>query len=752
MRFRPLSSRRKAWFAAAIGLAIVVAILGLAEVMVAGGTQIGYGAILTDGSVLFLENDGQFDSTVRYHARSSQGMLWITEDGIWITYLGGVQKDAGVSAVPERGPSQKRANVKLTFADDADHSKLIPFARSSTDFTIGTAQGPVSAQAWGGVSYTDIYDGLDMVIYGERGQWKWRLLSQDDGHRSSVSLDISGAESVSYDGSKIALETPAGELFLPELLFQQTSKTFSARFVDKSLDDGLWTAEFQYIGERSTSDFPDSILENSPTSGDDFETSELNYSTFFGSNAWDEGNSIALDDEGHAYVTGYTEAITFTSRIGALPEFHGIDVFVFKLSQDGSELKYFLWFFTSALFAEDYGKDIAVDDQGQAYIVGRTHSPDFCSFFGSVPGYDQTYNGDGDAYLLKIQPGGGGLEYCTYLGGTDIEGANGLEIDSNENSYITGGTWSTDFPTTPGAYDQQHNGLRDVFVTKVDSTGLSLVYSTFLGGSGQDEGKGIDSGPDGEVYVTGWTTSPDFDTTPGSVDREFNGQWDAFVAKMGAAGDELNYGSYLGGVEEDRGLAITTDGKGAAFTTGMTRSSDFPTTPGAFDGTIGEGDCGPEICADGYVSKIDALGANLDYSTFIGGDLEDSAHSLAVDSIGRAYVTGETLSASTFPTTTNAYDGSHNGGSDAFFSAVSRFGSNLPYSTFLGGSADDMGYGVQINQRDLAYLTGRTQSPDFPTTPEAFDPTHNGDNDAFVTSLTVSITSRVFLPTLAKQN
>lgn len=150
----------------------------------------------------------------------------------------------------------------------------------------------------------------------------------------------------------------------------------------------------------------------------------MNYSTFFGSNAWDEGNSIALDDEGNAYVTGYTEAITFTSRIGALPEFHGTDVFVFKLSQDGSELEYFLWFFTSALFAEDYSNDIAVDDQGQAYIVGRTHSPDFCSFFGSVPGYDTSYNGDGDAFLLKIRPGGGGLEFCTYLGGTDIDGAD----------------------------------------------------------------------------------------------------------------------------------------------------------------------------------------------------------------------------------------------------------------------------------------------------------------------------------------
>jgi hypothetical protein len=159
-----------------------VAILGLAEVMLAGVTQLGHGANLTDGSVLFLGNEGQFDSTVRYHSRFGQGMLWITEEGIWITYLDGVHADAGGSAISERGPSQNRANIKLTFAGDADHSKLIPFARSSTNFTIETSQGPISAQAWGGVRYVDIDDGLDLVIYGERGQWKWRLLSHDDDH------------------------------------------------------------------------------------------------------------------------------------------------------------------------------------------------------------------------------------------------------------------------------------------------------------------------------------------------------------------------------------------------------------------------------------------------------------------------------------------------------------------------------------------------------------------------------------------
>jgi len=336
---------------------------------------------------------------------------------------------------------------------------------------------------------------------------------------------------------------------------------------------------------------------------------------------------------------------------------------------------------------------------------------------------------------LVIDPG---LLYSTYLGGPGSEGGQGIAVDGAGNAYLTGSTNSTNFPTTPGAFDTTANGNGDAFVTKLNPTGSApLVYSTYLGGSGLDQGFGIAVDAAGNAYVTGQTSSTNFPTTPGAFDTTHNGFADAFVTKLNPTGSApLVYSTYLGsGAGDDRGFGIAVDGGGNAYVTGVAFPG-FPTTPGAFDTTFNGG-------VDAFVTKLNAAGsAPLVYSTFLGGLGEDRGQGIAIDGAGNAYVTGRTLVTNppSFPTTPGAFDTTPNGFGaglfDAFVTKLNPTGSApLVYSTYLGGTTSDQGKGIAIDGAGNAYVTGWTNSADFPITPGAFDTTANGVDDAFVTKL-----------------
>jgi hypothetical protein len=388
---------------------------------------------------------------------------------------------------------------------------------------------------------------------------------------------------------------------------------------------------------------------------------------------------------------------------------------------------------------------------------------------------------------LVIDPG---LAYSTFLGGSAGESGSAIAVDAAGNAYVTGGTNSVDFPTTPGAFDRSRNSVVDAFVTKLSADGSGLVYSTFRGGSGDDNGWGIAVDQAGSVHVTGNTSSGNFPTTRRAYDRGYNGGDDAFLTKLSHDGSKLIYSTFLGGAATDEGDAITVDGQGnayvhgwggtgfpttpdafdrtcqsvdvmvaklnragsklvystclggwqgelaggiavdqqgSAYVSGETDSSDFPTTAGAFDRQYsGKGDC--------YVTKLNKTGRKLLYSTFLGGSDGQGCEALAVDQAGSAHVSGATLS-SDFPTTPGAFDTSFNGFFDAFVTKLNPAGSGLVYSTFLGGAGYDRGEGIALDSLGDAYLTGITGSKAFPITPDAFDPSYNDSADAFVTRL-----------------
>ena len=372
----------------------------------------------------------------------------------------------------------------------------------------------------------------------------------------------------------------------------------------------------------------------------------------------------------------------------------------------------------------DTGNDVAVDAQGSAYIAGQTFSTAFPTSAGA---HDRLHNGSGDVFVTKLDPAGSGIAYSTFLGGAEVDSGVGIAVDGQGSAYVTGVTTSAGFPTTASAFDKTYNGSFDGFVTRLNPAGTALEYSTFLGSADADEGNAIAVDAQRNAYVTGDTRSAGFPTTANVFDSTYNGSLDAFVTKLNASGSGLAYSTFLGASEAEDGFGIAVDAQGSAYVAGSTESPSFPTTANAFDRGF-NGDL------DVFATKLDAAGKTLGYSTLLGGADSDDGRAIAVDARGSAFVTGTTNSPA-FPTTAGAFDTGHNGDDDAFVTQLDATGGGLAYSTFIGDSASDVANAIAVDGQGGAYITGVTDSPGFPTTAGAFDTSHNGGDDAFVTKL-----------------
>jgi hypothetical protein len=384
---------------------------------------------------------------------------------------------------------------------------------------------------------------------------------------------------------------------------------------------------------------------------------------------------------------------------------------------------------------DDESRGIAVDGSGNAYVAGYTGSTDY----DVTPGAFQTTNGGNkDVFVTKLNASGSALVYSTYIGGSDDDEGRGIAVDGSGNAYVTGGTQSTDYDVTAGAFQTTNGGVYNVFVTKLNASGSSLVYSTYIGGSGLDEGYGIAVDGSGNAYVTGYTYSTDYDVTAGAFQTTYEGGYsDVFVTKLNASGSGLVYSTYIGGSNQDEGYAIAVDGSGNAYVTGKTFSTDYDVTPGAFQTTHGGG------LVDVFVTKLNASGSGLVYSTYIGGSNFDYCYGIAVDGSDNAYVTGNTRS-SDYDVTTGAFETTYGGGNDVFVTKLNASGSGLVYSTYIGGSNFDGGYGIAVDGSGNAYVTGHTDSNDYDVTPGAFQTTNGGESDVFVTKLNASGSGLVY--------
>lgn len=375
------------------------------------------------------------------------------------------------------------------------------------------------------------------------------------------------------------------------------------------------------------------------------------------------------------------------------------------------------------------GYAIAVDATGSAYVTGSTDSANFPATAGA---YQTTNAGFQDVYVAKLSPDGSGLEYATYLGGSGNDRAHSIAVDGEGNAYVAGRSSSLNFPTTPGAFQTgQRGSTYDAFVTKLDPSGGALVYSTYLGGGGNDAAFGIAVDAVGQAVIAGGTNSEDFPSTP-SAWQFFNQQTDSFLTRLSASGSTSDYSTYFGtSGSTERANGVAVDAAGMVYVVGQTRDLDFPTSPGVIQPLFAGG------LNDGYLFKFDPNQSGEDsrvYATYLGGSDDDRVHGVALDAAGNVYLTGITGSADF--TTANAFQPAFGGGAtDAFVVKLDDTASTRVFATFLGGSGLERGNAIAVNAAGEAYVTGATSSADFPT----LDPVQAnlaGGADAFVTKFT----------------
>jgi beta-propeller repeat-containing protein len=695
----------------------------------------------------FEANQGQTDRQVRFLSRGpgytlfltpTEAVLSLKEPGAGRPAKGERRRGKGETETPSLSAlsPQPSALTTLRMRLVGANSRARVSGAGKLPGTVNYLQGRDPQQWRTGIAtyrqvrYEAVYPGVDLVYYGNQRQLEYDFLVAPGADPGQIRLAFAGAQQVRLDGrGDLLLATPGGTVrqhkpFVYQLI-QGKKRAVPGKYVLLPQAEKRSTPNTRQVTFKVGAYDRRLPLVIDPM---------LVYATYLGGSSNDEGVGIAVDGTGSVYVTGKTSSGDFPTTASAFDTtFNSGDAYVTKLNPSGSSIVYSTYLGGSS---DDDGSGIAVDGAGSAYVTGETFSADFPVTLGAL---DTTFSGNSDAYVAKLNPTGSALLYSTYLGGTttivggsDEEGQD-IAVDAAGSAYVTGYTFSANFPTTPGAYDETANGNAalgegDVFVAKLDPTGSALVYSTYLV-TGLTRSWRIAVDGAGSAYVTALASIPGF-ATPGAFDTTLDGPNDAFVAKLDPAGSSLIYGTYLGGSDSDGAfgfVGIAVDSAGNAYVTGQTRSTDFPTTAGAFDATLGG-------FADGFVTKLDATGSTLLYSTYLGGSDFDLGAGIAVDGAGSAYVAGDTGSAD-FPTTADAFDTSFAGLIDVFVAKLNPSLSgpaSLVYSTYLGGSKFEQSLDIAVDGAGAAYVTGNNDNGDFPATPGAFDTTFNGARDAYV--------------------
>ena len=671
----------------------------------------------------FIENQGQLDPRVSYYIQGGDKSIYFTGRGVTFALTdaltgagdGKPSSEAlvhpvsyrGTGGAKEHGPQREAARwvVKLDFVDA--NPNVRPVGQEPTAAVISYFKGPreewtTGLTTYASLIYRDLWPGIDLVYTGTGSRLKYTFLVQPGADPNQIKLAYRGASAVRInEAGQLEVSTPLED-------FQEDKPYAYQEVQGQDLDLKVEVeAAYRLEGEAS-----DGVQFGFRVGAYDqhlvlvLDPVILLYAGYIGGASHDAGSGIAVDSAGNAYVTGVTVSTeaSFPVTVGPDLTFNGSgfsagDAFVAKVNLLGTALVYAGYIGGSD---GDNGLGIAVDSTGHAYVTGETHSTE--ATFPVTVGPDLTSNPSADAFVAKVNPSGTALDYAGYIGGSDLDRGLGIAVDSTGNAYVTGFTRSTEatFPVTVGP-DLTFNGsLHDAFVAKVNPLGTALDYAGYIGGSGDDFGRGIAVDSAGNAYVIGETSSTEasFPVTVGP-DLTFNlgGSFntDAFVAKVNPSGTALVYAGYIGGSGDDFGRGIAVDSTGHAYVTGDTASNEvtFPVTVGP-DLTYN----GDNFSSDAFVAKVNASGTGLDYAGYIGGSGGDTCWGIAVDSGGSAYVTGWTGSReATFPVTVGP-DLTYNGGnlsSDAFVAKVNPSGTILDYAGYIGGAGFDRGFGIAVD-------------------------------------------------------
>ena len=675
----------------------------------------------------FEVNEGQLVSNVRFVSRASGHTLYLTSTDAVLELRSSPrtarqEESVAVSVGPlcqPSGPSESKSVVL--------HTRLV--GGCALPVVKGLDELPVKSNYFLGndprkwltgvtnyarVQYREVYPGVDLIYHANQNHLEYDFEVAPGANPGVIGLAFEGAQKMRIDGNgDLILSADGREVRQRRPVAYQEIDGIKREISGRYIKRGPRQVGFE-VGRYD----PGQQLIIDP---------EIVYSTYFGGNGDDEGRSISVDFAGNVYVTGSTQSTNFPTGSPSQPLYGGrSDAYVAKLDAAGSTLLYFTY-----LGGRDFdgSNSIAVDTSGNAYVTGYTSSNNFPTTPGA---FQPVLRGFQDAFVTTLNQTGT-IRYSTYLGGDDVDAGSGITVDSFGSAYLAGTTYSSNFPTVnPFQATYGGAGNSDAFVAKFDATGSRLVYSTYLGRSGNDAGAGIAMDSSGSAYVTGYTGSRDFPTTSGAFQTIFGGGvFDAFISKLSANGESLVYSTFLGGRFDDLGRAIAVDPVGNCYVTGQADSGDFPIA-NALQPVKGGGG-GSINNPDAFVTKLNPKGSRLSYSTYLGGSRSDIGFSIAVDSLGDAYVTGETIS-SDFPRANAVQNTILGSTTDAFVAKLDVTGSALTYSTYLGGTNAETGYGIALDSNGNAYVAGNTFSGDFPTL-NALQPARGSFFDAFVVKL-----------------
>jgi hypothetical protein len=605
------------------------------------------------------------------------------------------------------------------------------------------------------IKYNNIYPGIDLVYYGNQKQLEYDFVVSPGANPKNIKISFSGIEKINKDEhGELVLHTTYGDIIQRAPIIYQV-----VNGVNKKIEGGYeFSKDGKSIGFNVLAYDQTKPLIIDPV---------LVYSTFLGGINNDFGWAVDVDSKGNAYVAGSTLSVSdFPTTSGVVqPNFGGgaagSNIFVTKFNPQGTPV-YSTYLGGSGL---TFGFDIKVDKEGNVYVGGTAYSQ--TSFPTTMDAFQPTFGGgSADAVIAKLNPAGSSLVFSTFLGGASFDGGTdqfgqdgelndgnlifdsfwhlGIDIDAEKNVYVTGTTFSLNFPTTMGAFQvaKAGSGPTDAFVTKLNPSGSALIYSTFLGGGSAETGNDIAVDASGNAYLAGSTGSTDFPTTQGSFLPTLNSPGNGYVAKLNPSGSALVYSSYLGGSSDDSAFSIDIDDKGNAYVTGETAAAInppfFPVTEGVFQMTYAGG------VLDTYVTKVNPDGSMLVYSTFLGGTQAEHGNAIAVDKNGNAYVIGHTNS-NDYPVKDQIQTEPNDGNFDVFVTKLNPSGSALDYSTYLGGSQFEDGLGIAVDSTGAAYIAGYTEvpvnPPFFPTTSGAFQGMVAGNADAFVAKISGSLSA-----------
>jgi hypothetical protein len=677
--------------------------------------------ILREPKISFEENRGQFDQRVRFAARGNGQTVFLTDEEAAFVYP---MPSGGPKYGPVAGDTlEQRREIPETSEVFALKMKFIG-ANERSEFSAedeiegkrnyfkGSDQSKwiTDVQRYSRVRVSGVYRGIGMAWYeSATGELEYDLVVGPGADTEQIKLEFDGADRISVDdGGDLVIETLAGAV--------RHKKPVVYQWQDgaKHAVEGAYAVSDRQVG------FVLGDYDRSKTLViDPIPAPPITFSTYLGGSETDWPKDIKVDSANKVYVAGYTYSADFPITSGVNPA--SMDAFLTKLNANASAIVY------SVLIGGSQGDSasaLAIDDDGNAYLTGDTGSSDFPT---ALFTYDSVLGGTVDSFIMKIGPSGSTILRSTYIGGTDVENSYDLAIDSEGSAYIAGVTESSNFPTTAGTYDPTRGGDSDVFVTKLNPSGLSLAYSTFLGGiSDFETAHSITVDSLGRAYVAGMAHTGTFPVTPGSFSTVHEtSPSDCFVTKFNSSGSALVYSTLIGGDNYEVAHSIAIDSSGNAYITGYTWSENYPVTFGAFDQSF-------DSTGATFVTKLNSAGSNLTYSTYLEG--EDGfavGEGIVLDSSNSIFLTGRT-SSTTFPTHL-PYDSTHNGHSDVFLAKLnaSPF-SSLRASTYVGGSGNDQAEGIAVNYLGDAYVAAYTQSTDFPTTFGVIDRTHNGGSDAVI--------------------